>query len=49
MTDRHGTSIRTVDKGHFNDITLEVVTMSASSALLLTNKGQISHHKTVWL
>jgi hypothetical protein len=39
IVDRHGTDIRSVDKGHFNDITVDVATMSASSALLLTVVG----------
>ena len=34
--DRHGKSMRNVDKGHFNDKTDAVVTISASRALLTT-------------
>ena len=36
ISERQGPWIRSVDRGHFNDITLEVATMSESSALLLT-------------
>lgn len=38
--DRQGKSMRNVDKGHFNDKTEAVVTMSASRALLTTNHSQ---------
>lgn len=31
--------MRSVERGHFNDITLEVATISESSALLLTAKS----------
>lgn len=33
---RQGTVMRSVDRGHFKDITLDVATMSVSSALLFT-------------
>lgn len=36
MEERHGISIRNVDKGHFKDMILEVATRSLSSALLIT-------------
>lgn len=35
-TERQGTSILRVERGHFNDITVDVATISASSALLFT-------------
>ena len=34
--DRQGIWIRSVDRGHFSDMTVEVATMSASCALLIT-------------
>lgn len=34
--DRQGIWIRSVDKGHFSDMTVEVATISASWALLIT-------------
>ena len=46
---RQGTSIRSVERGHFNDMTLDVATISESSALSLTGnyqKDNFSHR--IW-
>lgn len=40
--ERHGTSIRNVDNGHFRDMTVEVATISVSCALLLTTWIRLS-------
>ncbi len=41
MVDRQGTLMRSVDRGHFSDMTVEVATMSASCALLITSVRQL--------
>jgi hypothetical protein len=40
--DRQGTWIRRVDNGHFNDMTLDVATMSESWARFFTRRGSLS-------